>query len=296
MKKKNVVMKLALLGIGSVLMMSCASIEGESATKEAKRERLFGLEAMSGLVKASSFTPSSTFLKAFSLHALNKDPHLDSIQSLLPELDLFLENGFETSSVKTEGTYEINSETYSYQEEFSFKDIEGKDVSYSLFYNEIGSKHEKEDDEEEVETFYKGVASMGMDTYYPFESKSEIETEIDEREESMEFTIWMDKGSYISIGTSFEEEGMEKETELEFKVVEGGKILTDYSIEIEKEGEREKVEFEQSDTEYQLMKVYSEEKKAYLYQVTVEGEDDEETKYVFEKVLGENGTSFVLLS
>ena len=275
-------------------MMSCGG-NGEKAYQEARKERLFGLEAMSGLVKASSFSPSSSLRKAFSLCALNTDPYVNTIETLLPELDLLLENGFETSSTKVEGTFEINGENYSHQEEFSFRDIEGKSVSYSLFYNEVGTKEEVDDDEEEIETFYKGVASMGEDTYYLFESKYEIETERNEREESMEFTIWIERDSYISIGTSFEEEGMEKETELEFEVVERGKTITDYSIEIEKEGEREKVEFEENDVEYQLMKVYGNEKKTYLYQVTVEGEDDKDQIYTFEKVLKDDVTSYVLL-
>lgn len=294
MKKKNVVGKLALLSLGSVLMMSCGS-NGEKANQEARKERLFGLEAMSGLVQAASFSPSPSLLKAFSLYTLNADSYVNTIETLLPELDLFLENGFETSSKKTEGTFEINGENYSHQEEFSFKDIEGKNVSYSLFYNEVGKKEEIDEDEEEIETFYKGVASMGEDTYYLFESKYEQETERNEREESMEFTIWIERNSYISIETSFEEEGMEKETELEFKVVERGKTITDYSIEIEKEGEREKVEFEENDVEYQLMKIYSNEKNTYLYQVKVEGEDDKDHIYTFEKVLKDGVTSYVLL-
>ena len=293
MKKKNLVVKLAILGIGASLLGACSN--NGSDTKEARKDRFFGLEAMTALAKASSYTPSSSLLKAFSLYQASNDPHIDAIQALLPELDVLLENGFETSSIKKEGTFNIDGEQYTYQEAFSFKDIKGNDVSYSLFYNEVGMKEEIEEDEREIETFYKGVAALDEETFYPFQSKYETEEERNEKEESMEFTIWTAKSSYLSIETSFEEEGTEIETEFEYKVVENGRTITDYSIEIEKEGEREKIEFEQNDIEYQLMKVYSEERKEYLYQATIEGEDEEDKKYLFEKTILDGKTEYVLL-
>ena len=161
--------------------------------------------------------------------------------------------------------------------------------SYVMYYNVDASYQdiERDDDEDEIETFSRisGVASYDNETFFTFVSFTETESEGDEIEEERTFRINLNEGSYVLIEESKEQERHENETEFEYTFIDNYKKVLNYSIEVEHEGHKDSIEYEINDQEYEILK------QGDIYIVKI-GEDDEYHDEIgrFKKVITEDNT------
>ena len=289
--KKNRVVALASLALAGSLLAGCGLKEGNGSQGQ---EGTFALEAVSSLRHVASLNQSLALRALRMKKAALSEGEEASVKEILPSLDLFLENGFKMESRKEEGSFEVEGGTYSVKETISFNDINNEKSAYTLFYSKESESTERDEDETKTKVVYKGVASIDVDSYLPFESVQVTETEEDEKETEVSFAIYQDERNYFVVEESHEEENGKIETEFEYRSVVNGLLVSEYSIEIEKEGTKDKVEYEVGGIEYELKRVQGSD-GGYLYIVTIENEETDNEAYAkFKKAIAEDGSvSFV---
>lgn len=289
--KKNRVVALASLALAGSLLMGCGLKDG---TAPKGQEGSFALEAVSSLRHVASLNQGLALRALRMKKAALSEGEEASVKEILPSLDLFLENGFRMDSSKEEGSFLVEGMNYSFKETIAFSDINNERNAYTLFYNKTSESMKVDEEESETRTVYKGVASIATDSYLPFESVHTEEIEDDERETEVSFAIYQDARNYFIVEESHEEENGKMETEFEYRNVVNGLVVSEYSIEIEKEGTKDKVEYEIGDIEYELKRVLGSD-GGYLYIVTIENEETEQEAFAtYEKAIAEDGSvSFV---
>lgn len=292
MKNKTIV-ALASLALAGTLLAGCGLKEG-NGSKGA--EGTFALEAVSSIRHMASLNQGLALRALRMKKAVLSEGEEASIKEILPSLDLFLENGFKMDSSKEEGSFDVEGVTYSVKETISFNDINNEQSAYTLFYSKVSESTRTDEDETETRVVYKGVASMDVDSYLPFESVHLTETEEGETETEVSFKVYQDERNYFVVEESHEEENGKIETEFEYKNVVNGLLVSEYSIEIEKEGTKDKAEYEVGGIEYELKREKGLD-GSYLYIVSVENEETDDEAYAkFKKVLAEDGSvSFELI-
>ncbi|MCR4562780.1 MAG: hypothetical protein K5694_06235 [Bacilli bacterium] len=162
-----------------------------------------------------------------------------------------------------------------------------------------GEDEDDDADEEEIEkeTQYSGIAVQGENTYtFRLELSEEIES--NESEIKSVFYLYknLDLTSYTKVTSKNEIEGLESETKYGYEIVESGKLLTSYEMEIENDPAKNEVELsiELNEKEYSLTrKVQNNE--TYFY-VELENEaTDTEVEYIYKKVITEESVTYELV-
>lgn len=284
--KKKCLLGLLALSLGGTLLAGCNVSDGGTITKDGA----FALEAVSSIRSVASLQKGIAYRALKSKQMLTENG-TDDIKEILPSLDLFLENGFEVSSNKEEGSFLVKETTFAYKETLSFQDLNQTNTTYTLFYNLVTEGSEVEEDEEEKTTIYKGLASLNEETYLTFDSVLEVEKETGEEETEVSFTIYENENSYYKVEESHEIKEGKMETEFGYKYVQNGAIKNEYSIEIEKKGTKNKIEFEIGSLEYELEKKADETSGETIYFIKKENEEtDQEVFAKYRKVILENGS------
>ncbi len=134
-------------------------------------------------------------------------------------------------------------EAYEYKLVFEALDILNQKTTYTLYYNQ----DLKEEDEDELEFIITGIlmySDLTLDVYG--------EKEIEEDEETLEFTAYIDTLNYVTSEYKIEDE----KTEFSITEVRNGEVYSESEIEIKIEDNEVKVElqyiFEENTYEYEF--------------------------------------------
>ncbi len=144
-----------------------------------------------------------------------------------------IENKFEvTESDKTE---------YATKIVYHGQDMEGKDETYVIYYNELPVQTQDDDDDDdkdldEVETTLTGVAYVGTKEYTVTGSK-----EIEQDEVEIELQIRYDRANYIEIS----QEKENGEIEYEYEVVKNNQTVKEFGVEFKTRDNRTSIEIEE---------------------------------------------------
>lgn len=215
------------------------------------------------------------------------------VHELLYQFDTIIENddNYTVEAVASD------REDYKFKEIITFVDLLGNKNSYSLYYNDVKVEEEKDDDEIEKESVYSGIA-VKEDQEFRF--KLELEEENEEDEHEVESTFYLfngdNKSTYTKITSSCEIEDMEKETQYSYEIYENGNKVLSYEMEIEVDPEDNETELsvELNEKEYSIER-FKEGKDTYFH-VEIENDDtDEESEWLYKKVINGETVSYVLV-
>ena len=215
----------------------------------------------------------------------------EEIKTILPTLDLLMNENETYTSTISEVNQVVNGVTYQYKEELTYLDNSLNSSTFTLFYNVTNQGNFGRENYFQTST---GVAMLDENRIYTFSSLAKKETEgFGEIEIESNFKINTGENSFILVETSSEKEWMESESELEFLFVENGRRSLNYSLSIENENGRKKFEYEKNNKEYELF-VREKNGETYYY-VEYESENgfsETEAFLIFKKVISNNQVSF----
>lgn len=301
MKKTNLLKGLALLVVaGSLASCGNSSLGGTDISQEnvdEVKESILAKQASTGLeaMKLMQNISGTQNLKLRNSKNNISQNDIDTIQQLLSQFDMILENNnlFESSAS------ESDIAEYSVKEIITLKDINGKQESYTLYYNETNSFTDVEHDDDELETetttLYEGIALYSIDgseVKYNFNSITTVSEEDDEIEIESTFRLREENNpsNYIIIEKENETEGSEVEDSYEYTIYNNNRKVYEYEISVEFDDRRNKkqIELELNNIEYEIDKI--ERNGETLFYVEVENDNtDEEADLIFKKVIDENG-------
>ena len=201
-------------------------------------------------------------------------------------------------SLLSDGGFGMISQTsdraeYSEKMIVSCKDISGNDVSYIMYYNQLLT--DREEDEDEVEETYSIEGVMLVDgAEYPIRGERESEVEDGESEAETSFRVTLGEGRYMLVEQSFEtDEDGEQEQEYSYKIYENGKLTARSSFEYEVEDGKTEVKMTSfADGQSQVF---------YFEKDTVDGRDiirlrvgagKDAERYIIVALKDENGNVF----
>lgn len=315
MKKKLFVL-LPLLGVATILA-SCGTKENnnqndnnnveipgsddnhdssihEPTQNEVVNNELGNIQAISAmnLLKFASTTSSpGSLISNFDFNIPITNEEKEEIKTMLPTLDLLMnEDEIYTSTVSAVNET-INEVTYQFKEELTYLDNALNTSTFKLYYNVTNEGRFEKDEYFQTTT---GIAMLDENRVYTFSSLSKKEIDdYNEIEIESNFKINTDTNSFILIETSSEEEWMESESELEFLFVENGRRTLNYSLSIENENGRKTVGYEKDNKEYELfVKENNGETYYYVEYENEEGHFETEAFLIFKKVINGNEVSF----
>ena len=315
MKKKLFVL-LPLLGVATILA-SCGTKENtnqnnnnnveipgsnnnqdtsinEPTQNEVVNNDLGNIQAISAM-NLLKFTPTTSgpgsLISNFDFNVPITNEEKEEIKTMLPTLDLLMNEDKIYTSTVIEVNETINGATYQFKEELTYLDNSLNTSTFKLYYN-ITNEGRFERDEYFQTT--AGIAMLDENRVYTFSSLSK--KEIDDHNEieiESNFKINTDTNSFILIETSSEEEWMESESELEFLFVENGRKTLNYSLSIENENGRKKVGYEKDNKEFELfVKENNGETYYYVEYENEEGHFETEAFLIFKKVINGNEVIF----
>lgn len=301
MKKLNLLKGLALLSVAGSLVSCGNTTSGRTDIShgniEEVKESILAKQASTGLeaMKLMENISGTHNLKLRNSKNNISQNDIDTIQQLLSQFDMILENNNLFESTISES----DIAEYSTKETITLKDINGKQESYTLYYNETNSFTDVEHDDDELETetttLYEGIALYSVDgseVKYNFNSITTVSEESDEIEIESTFRLREENNpsNYIIIEKENETEGSEVEDSYEYTIYNNNRKVYEYGISVEFDDVRNKkqIELELNNTEYEVDKV--ERNGETLFYVEVENDNtDEEADLIFRKVIDENG-------
>ena len=316
--RKLMLSSIALLaGVG---LVSCGDILGndESSVFSSSQEK-FSTQAVTSLSMINSLGSSNGLVRKAKQIS---DEEKAKIEQILPTLDLLMNNGMIFESTVVEEAVVFNDVTYNFKETISFVNESLEKSSYTLLYNleeangsSIKAKNDHHDDDEEdekghhgdqshennsenctkmdEETKIFGIAMISDEVFYEFVSESEIEEHNNKKEYERTFKIIVGEKDYILVEEENEVKNNKTESSFEYTVVENGAKVLNYSISIENKNNKDVIEYEIDDVEYEIKRTMNESGEE-IYKIEVENEYDYEFVVCYKKVTNEDGSiSFV---
>ena len=301
MKKLNLLKGLTLLSLAGSLVSCGNTTSGRTDIShgniEEVKESILAKQASTGLeaMKLMENISGTHNLKLRNSKNNISQNDIDTIQQLLSQFDMILENNNLFDSTISES----DIAEYSTKETITLKDINGKQESYTLYYNETNSFTDVEHDDDELETetttLYEGIALYSVDgseVKYNFNSITTVSEENNEIEIESTFRLREENNpsNYIIIEKENETEGSEVEDSYEYTIYNNNRKVYEYGISVEFDDVRNKkqIELELNNTEYEVDKI--ERNGETLFYVEVENDNtDEEADLIFRKVIDENG-------
>lgn len=222
-----------------------------------------------------------------------------TITKLLSQFDLILENNnYFTSTIETSDKTE-----YKTKETITFTSLNDQSTSYTLYYNDVisNTKTEVDDGETEITTTinYSGIAVFfdnNLEVTYQFTSESETSVEGNETEIESTFKLYSKQTStYIEVEKENETENSQVEDEYSYKLVQNGKVVYDYSIEISKNSitNEKEIELELNEKEYKVTKYESGNDE--FFKVKLENDiTDEEVVLIYKKIINNEIVTYEL--
>ncbi len=220
-----------------------------------------------------------------------KDTNIDNDYletSILPTIDMLLNNGSIVTSTIDEVETDYNGTIYHFKEVLNYKDHELKDASYTLIYNKETFVEEDRDEKEET-SILNGIVILSEEERYTFKALNKVETEKNEVEQERYFKINMSETSYVIVEEEFEEERNKTESEFEYTFVNNGKVELNYSISLENKQRYDEIEYEINDVEYEVKKMIKNGEEVYKVKLENDKTDSEYVTFYKKEVL-EDGT------
>lgn len=220
-----------------------------------------------------------------------KDTNIDNDYletSILPTIDMLLNNGSIVTSTIDEVETDYNGTIYHFKEVLNYKDHELKDASYTLIYNKETFVEEDRDEKEET-SILNGIVILSEEERYTFKALNKVETEKNEVEQERYFKINMSENSYVIVEEEFEEERNKTESEFEYTFVNNGKVELNYSISLENKQRYDEIEYEINDVEYEVKKMIKDGEEVYKVKHENDKTDSEYVTFYKKEVL-EDGT------
>lgn len=220
-----------------------------------------------------------------------KDTNIDNDYletSILPTIDMLLNNGSIVTSTIDEVETDYNGTIYHFKEVLNYKDHELKDASYTLIYNKETFVEEDRDEKEET-SILNGIVILSEEERYTFKALNKVETEKNEVEQERYFKINMSETSYVIVEEEFEEERNKTESEFEYTFVNNGKVELNYSISLENKQRYDEIEYEINDVEYEVKKMIKDGEEVYKVKLENDKTDSEYVTFYKKEVL-EDGT------
>ncbi len=247
MKKIKLMVPMCLILASSVLS-SC----GKNNNPLANAQNLYGFGAVSS-VKLLGNSISTSSLKHLLSLAQNSSrttsdevkDQIDRFNSYFSAFDSFLGEDIISTNVSNN-----SNQNYPYENIMTIKgkDFEGKNTEYTLYYTEVLTKSEVEDDEAENEYSLTGIMLLDNKEYY-IEGERTSETESDEAENELSITAYLDKNdksNRIVMEQEHSIEANESEIEYVYSVYSNNILVEQTAIEFENEKKNGKEEIEYS--------------------------------------------------
>ena len=305
-----------LAGVG---MVSCGDmLENDESSVFSSSQEKFSTQAVTSLSMINSLGSSNGLIRKAKQIS---DEDKVKIEQILPTLDLLMNNGMIFESTVIEEAVIFNDVTYNFKETISFVNESLEQSSFTLLYNldeandsSIKGKNGHHDDEEDdnghhgnqnhdnnsenckkidEETKIFGIAMISDEVFYEFVSESEIEEHNNKKEYERSFKIIVGEKDYILVEEENEVKNNKTESSFEYTVVENGAKVLNYSISIENKNNKDVIEYEIDDVEYEIKRTMNESGEE-IYKIEVENEHDYEFVVCYKKVTNEDGSiSFV---
>lgn len=239
--KKTLLLTLSLLTLSltgcnnSLSKDSIIPVEGtkNETLKELARQTVLGFSSLSN-VNANVLAKRN----------LTEDEILD-VKETLNEIEVLLNE--DNKLLVTEK--DSDREDYLNSLSLSFTMLD-KQSTFTLYYNDIEVKEEKEDDDElETETSFKGIAIYD-NIEYNFTYSSEKEEEGNEFEEESVFKLFLNSDSFIKIKQGYEEEFNENEIYYSYELVQDKRTVEEFKFKEETENGKHHIKLEKDKKTY----------------------------------------------
>ena len=239
--KKTLLLTLSLLTLSltgcnnSLSKDSIIPVEGtkNETLKELARQTVLGFYSLSN-VNANVLAKRN----------LTEDEILD-VKETLNEIEVLLNE--DNKLLVTEK--DSDREDYLNSLSLSFTMLD-KQSTFTLYYNDIEVKEEKEDDDElETETSFKGIAIYD-NIEYNFTYSSEKEEEGNEFEEESVFKLFLNSNSFIKIKQGYEEEFNENEIYYSYELVQDKRKVEEFKFKEETENGKHHIKLEKDNKTY----------------------------------------------
>ena len=198
-------------------------------------------------VSGSSAVMSSSSDRAYGRYGEEAD---ETLTAELNEYMLLADTLISTAAVNP--VVEENVDGYMYKTTTTIVTASGESAVYIMYYNETfyddeDDRRDRDDDDDERESEINGKLIVG-DNEYTVEGKREIEEEDGESEMEVEFVAYTDKDTYVK----FKQEIENDEQSYAYEVVENGRKVDEFELEIEKEHDETEISLKTGNTEYKL--------------------------------------------
>lgn len=149
-------------------------------------------------------------------------------------------------SLLSDGNFDIKSQTSDrdgFEEKMivSYKDLSGNTLSYIMYYNQVLTDSETDDEDGEVEDSFSidGIMVIG-ENEYDVHGERKIETEQGESENTTEFVVTLDNNRTLRVKQSLEIEDDETEQKYSYSLYDGETLVERSTFSYESEqGETE---------------------------------------------------------
>lgn len=270
---------LILPALAATFLVGCGSpndvdfINGNTA-----KESVYAFEAVTsiGLLSEVNANANPQGLRK----AINLDPtFIDSLNTYLPTIESALKG--ESLLTNTE-VMTSDDPTYQVKQVITYTDINMQTSTITMYYNETIIEDDDWDDddwddEQEQESRIEGVVLVG-DVSYRMRGEKELEGD----EYEVNFRYILDETSYILV----EQEIERGETEFAYSLVQNGREVYEYSLEIE--GNEVSLEMESGRSEYEMSFFLTSRDGKNLIGCRLENGRERETIF-FEKIVSPEG-------
>lgn len=210
------------------------------------------LETKAETIKKRNLKTSNTNEEVLEKETIDK--YLDLMNELLSTNEKIFTN--EKTSDKIEYTHMI---------EITTKKIQGESSIYLLYYNETKKIIKDEIDEQETITEIKGIAISDNKEYQLI---GEIKEEIEDNEKELEtyYKIIENENNYVIVKEEFEQEETEYEHEYKYELYQNNIKTNSVSFELEKENNKLKIKLKETKnikTSYEF-KIEEKDNKRYI--------------------------------
>lgn len=246
------ILSLITLFILSLLLLGCNNSNSNKDKLDDEKNNM-SYQALSSIkLLQAQEVKSQKLLKTRKLNTQDKTlADIDKYQDIEKYLEMMDEllnesKGFESKVEKSDKS------EYSYMIIIITKDLKGEKVEYTLYYNEIFTKEEIDEDDKneiEVEKTISGIAIVdGVE--YKLEGKIKEEREDDELETESYYKIIEDKDNYVIVKEEKEEEKNETEHEYKYTIVKDGNKVNEFKLEVEQENNEMSIELKEESNNY----------------------------------------------
>jgi len=223
MKKRNIIILIAVLALGIFIHYGCTNKTSKSiGTKDLVTFSALSSANILSNTESVNLSLESSSSSLMKLSSTVDDIDMDKVNSYLQMMEnMLVDDGPILISESVS-----DKEGYAKKLVFESKDLSGNKETYILYFNETVLKEKDDDDLFELEEEFKLIGLAIIDGV---EYKMTGSKEIEEDEEELELKITLDESNYVII----EQETETNESEYSYVVVKNGKKVLSMSFELE---------------------------------------------------------------